>query len=60
ELNDSTKLSGTILNNAAALARRARRSRVILHDPPMQKGALKAPFCYAQNSTIRQNCREQF
>ncbi len=65
ELNDSTKLSGTILNNAAALARRAslrmrrvslqqvrversetteplaatarraRRSRVILHDPPM-------------------------
>ncbi|ABV13513.1 hypothetical protein CKO_02391 [Citrobacter koseri ATCC BAA-895] len=36
-------------NVASATARRARRSRVILHDPPMQKGALKAPFCYAQN-----------
>ena len=67
ELNDSTKLSGTILNNAAALARRAslrmrrvslqqvrversetteplaatarraRRSRVILHDLPISE-----------------------
>jgi len=29
-----------------ATTRRARQRRVILHDPPMQKGALKAPFCY--------------
>jgi len=23
------------------------RAEAILHDPPMLKGALKAPFCYA-------------
>ncbi|PJG86626.1 hypothetical protein CUT95_26870, partial [Klebsiella pneumoniae] len=46
ELNDSTKLSGTILNNAAALARRAslRMRRVSLQQVRVERSETTEPL----------------